>query len=52
MIITEKCVFQVDPNSGLKMTEIADGVTVDEVRAATGGHFEVGGVGRKGRLNS
>lgn len=42
MIITEKCVFQVDPEAGLKLTEIADGVTVDEIRATTGSHFEVG----------
>ena len=45
MIITEKCVFQVDPEAGLKLAEIADGMTVDEVRAATGGQFEVGRIG-------
>ena len=34
--------FQVDPEVGLKLTEIADGTTVDEIRATTGSHFEVG----------
>ena len=38
--------FRVDPEAGLKLTEIAEGVTVDEVQAATGVHFEVSRLGR------
>jgi len=41
MIITELCVFTVDNNSGLTLTEIADGVTVQDVQAATGCPFNV-----------
>jgi 3-oxoacid CoA-transferase len=35
MIITEKCVFKVDPQLGLIMTEIAHGVNVDIIKRAT-----------------
>ena len=41
MIITEKCVFQVDKEEGLILTEIADGITVPELMDATGCEFKV-----------
>lgn len=42
-IITELAVFGVDRHAGkLVLTEVAEGVTVDEVRAKTGCEFEVG----------
>ena len=41
MIITEKCVFKIDKEKGLVLTEIADGVTVDEVKRTTGCTFIV-----------
>ncbi|KAF4517622.1 hypothetical protein B566_EDAN002853 [Ephemera danica] len=41
-IITDLCVFQVDKEDGeLTLTEIADGVTVQEIVSATGCTFEV-----------
>ena len=42
-IITDLCVFECDKTgrSGLTMTEIAPGVSVDVVRAATDCHFKV-----------
>ncbi|KAK8154784.1 hypothetical protein IWX90DRAFT_65759 [Phyllosticta citrichinensis] len=40
-IITELCVFDVDFLSGLTLIELADGVTVDEVRAKTEAPFKV-----------
>lgn len=41
-IITDLCVFQVDRVKGeLTLTELADGVTVDEVRSKTGAEFSV-----------
>ncbi|KAG9253160.1 uncharacterized protein F5Z01DRAFT_176070 [Emericellopsis atlantica] len=42
-IITDLCVFQVDRTGGrdLVLTELAPGVTVDEVRAKTDARFEV-----------
>ncbi|KAI5304449.1 hypothetical protein KEM55_000061 [Ascosphaera atra] len=40
-IITELCVFDVDFSRGLTLVEIAEGVTVDEVKAKTGAPFEV-----------
>lgn len=40
-IITELCVFDVDYTHGLTLIELADGVTVDEVRAKTGAPFQV-----------
>ncbi|KAF4121840.1 3-oxoacid CoA-transferase [Geosmithia morbida] len=43
-IITDLCVFQVDRiNGGLTLTELAPGVTVDEVRGKTDASFEVEG---------
>ncbi|XP_052273538.1 succinyl-CoA:3-ketoacid coenzyme A transferase 1, mitochondrial-like isoform X1 [Dreissena polymorpha] len=40
MIITEKCVFEVDPERGLILTEIADGVSVQDIIESTGSEFE------------
>ena len=36
-----QCVFDVDFTEGLTLIEVADGVTVDEVRAKTGAEFKV-----------
>jgi 3-oxoacid CoA-transferase len=41
LIITEKCVFEVDKNDGLTLIEIADGVTIPEILDATGCEFKV-----------
>ncbi|KAK6643760.1 Succinyl-CoA:3-ketoacid coenzyme A transferase 1, mitochondrial [Polyplax serrata] len=41
MIITEKCVFEVDKDDGLLLTEIADGVDVAEIITSTGCEFRV-----------
>ena len=40
-IITDLCVFDVDFASGLTLIELADGVTVDEVKAKTEAPFQV-----------
>jgi 3-oxoacid CoA-transferase subunit B len=40
-IITDLCVIDVEPR-GLVLRELAPGVTLDEVRAATGADLEVG----------
>jgi 3-oxoacid CoA-transferase len=41
-IITDLCVFQVDrKEGGLTLTELAEGVSVEEVREKTGATFEV-----------
>ncbi|KAJ1935402.1 Succinyl-CoA:3-ketoacid coenzyme A transferase 1, mitochondrial [Linderina macrospora] len=40
-IITDKCVFDVIKGKGLVLRELAFGVTVDDVRSATGCSFEV-----------
>ena len=40
-IITELCVFDVDFTTGLTLIELADDVTVDEVRSKTEADFEV-----------
>lgn len=40
-IITELCVFDVDFTKGLTLIELADGVTVDEVKSKTGAPFRV-----------
>ncbi|RJE27266.1 hypothetical protein PHISCL_00397 [Aspergillus sclerotialis] len=40
-IITDLCVFDVDFASGLTLVELADGVTVDEVKAKTEAPFQV-----------
>ena len=42
MIITDLCVFEVDKKRGiLVLTELMEGVTVDDVKAATGCSFDV-----------
>ncbi|MFY2859657.1 3-oxoacid CoA-transferase [Mycobacterium sp. THU-M104] len=41
MIITNLCVFDVEPGHGLVLTELRPGVTVEEVRANTGCDFRV-----------
>ena len=40
-IITDICVFDVNFKTGLTLIEVADGVTVDEVKAKTGAPFKV-----------
>lgn len=40
-IITELCVFDVHPMEGLFLMELAEGVTVDQVRNSTGCDFKV-----------
>jgi 3-oxoacid CoA-transferase len=42
MIITDLCVFHVQPGRGLVLTELQPGVTVEDVRANTGCDFAVG----------
>ncbi len=44
MIITELCVMEVKSPEGLILTELAPGVTVDDVRKLTAADFEVGDV--------
>lgn len=42
-IITELAVFDVDRSAGtLKLAELAEGVTLEEVKAKTGCEFDVG----------
>lgn len=41
MIITEKAVFNVDSETGLTLTEIADGVGVEDILSSTGCNFQV-----------
>ncbi|XP_049866526.1 succinyl-CoA:3-ketoacid coenzyme A transferase 1, mitochondrial [Pectinophora gossypiella] len=41
MIITEKCVFEVDKEKGLILTELADGVSVEDILVNTGCEFHV-----------
>jgi 3-oxoacid CoA-transferase len=41
MIITDLCVFDVDPERGLTLTEVHPGVSVEDVRAKTGCDFAV-----------
>lgn len=41
MIITEKGVFEVDRENGLMLTEIADGVSVEDIIQSTGADFRI-----------
>jgi 3-oxoacid CoA-transferase len=41
MIITDLCVFDVEPEHGITLTELHPGVTVADVRAKTGCDFKV-----------
>lgn len=41
MIITDKCVFEVNKENGLILTELADGVSVEDIIYSTGCEFEV-----------
>lgn len=41
MIITEKAVFNVDPESGLTLIEVAEGVGVEDILVSTGCDFRV-----------
>lgn len=41
LIVTDLAVFRVDPDTGLTLLEIAEGETLDSVRAATEAPFEV-----------
>jgi len=41
LIITELAVFEVHPDKGLILTEFAEGVTVEEIKAKTGAPFIV-----------
>ncbi len=41
MIITELCVFEVNPGVGLTLIELQPGVSVDEVRAKTACNFSI-----------
>lgn len=41
MIITEKCVFNVDKETGLTLVELAEGVTIEEIVMSTGVEFQV-----------
>lgn len=40
-IITEKCVFDIDKEHGITLVEIADGLTVDDIKGCTGCSFVV-----------
>ena len=40
-IITDLCVFDVHPLKGLTLVELAEGVTVDEVKSKTGCDFTI-----------
>lgn len=41
MIITEKAVFDVDQEKGLTLLEIAEELTLDQLKACTGCDFKV-----------
>ncbi|KAL7632649.1 UNVERIFIED_CONTAM: hypothetical protein RMT77_017028 [Armadillidium vulgare] len=41
LIITEKAVFEVDKEEGLTLTEIADGITMEDIVSSTGCLFKV-----------
>jgi acyl CoA:acetate/3-ketoacid CoA transferase beta subunit len=41
LIITEKCVFEVNKTDGLTLIEIADGVQIPDILNITGCEFKV-----------
>jgi 3-oxoacid CoA-transferase len=41
LIITDLCVFEVEPGRGLLLTELHPGVTLEQVQVATGCEFRV-----------
>lgn len=41
LIITDLCVFEVAAGGGLRLIELHDSVSLDEVRARTGAPFEI-----------
>ena len=41
MIVTDLCVFEVEPGKGLALTELHPGVTLEQVKAKTGCGFRV-----------
>ena len=41
LIITEKCVFEVNKEEGLTLIEIADGVEIPDILNSTGCEFKV-----------
>ena len=41
LVITDLCVFEVERGQGLTLTELAEGVTVDEVKSKTAASFGV-----------
>ncbi|XP_075970658.1 succinyl-CoA:3-ketoacid CoA transferase [Anticarsia gemmatalis] len=41
MIITDKCVFEIDQEKGLTLTELAEGVKVEDIVATVSSEFEV-----------
>ncbi len=41
MVITNLGVFEIDRGKGMKLTELAPGVTVDDVKAQTEANFEI-----------
>ncbi|XP_076439924.1 succinyl-CoA:3-ketoacid coenzyme A transferase 1, mitochondrial-like [Babylonia areolata] len=41
MVITDKGVFEIDPEKGMTLMEIAEGETVESIKAATDGEFRV-----------
>jgi len=40
-IITDLCVFEVEPGKGLVLTELHPGVTLEDVKAKTAAEFRV-----------
>ena len=40
-IITDLCVFEVEPGKGLVLTELHPGVTLEDVKAKTAADFRV-----------
>jgi len=41
MVTATQAVFQVDKENGLRLVEIAEGVSTEDIKAATGSPFEV-----------